>query len=55
LNGQPAGIGFPLRLPDKWSGHFLLQGGGGMDGVINEVIGAIPVACSTARPVLNRG
>ena len=55
VDGQAAGIGFQLRLPEEWNGRLLFQGGGGMDGVINEAIGAIPIAGSTARPALNRG
>ena len=53
--GRSFGIGFQLRLPETWNGRFLFQGGGGMDGVVNEAIGAIPVAGATAAPALNRG
>jgi feruloyl esterase len=55
VDGQAAGIGFQLRLPQEWNERLLFQGGGGMDGVISEAIGAIPVLGSTARPALNRG
>ena len=53
--GKETGIGFQLRMPEPWNGRFLFQGGGGMDGVINEAVGAIPVAGATALPALNRG
>ena len=53
--GQSFGTGFQLRLPDQWNGRLLFQGGGGMDGVVNEAVGAVPVSGSTARPALNRG
>lgn len=54
-NGQPFGIGFQLRLPDQWNGRFLFQGGGGLDGVVGEAVGAIPVSGATAPPALVRG
>jgi pimeloyl-ACP methyl ester carboxylesterase len=53
--GQSFAIGFELRLPANWNGRLLFQGGGGMDGVLNEAVGAIPVAGATAPPALNRG
>ena len=49
------GIGFQLRMPEDWNGRFLFQGGGGMDGVVSDAVGAIPVAGATAAPALNRG
>ena len=55
LDGKQTGIGFQLRMPEAWNGRFLFQGGGGMDGVVNEAVGAIPVAGATALPALNRG
>ncbi|UFN47724.1 tannase/feruloyl esterase family alpha/beta hydrolase [Roseomonas sp. OT10] len=54
-DGRFFGIGFQLRLPEAWNGRFLFQGGGGMDGVVSEAIGAIPVAGATGVPALNRG
>ena len=33
-------IGFEVRLPDRWSGRFLFQGGGGNDGAVAPAIGA---------------
>lgn len=53
--GQAFGIGFELRLPDAWNGRLLFQGGGGLDGVLNEAVGAIPLAGATAPPALTRG
>ncbi len=46
--GRPFGIGFELRLPDSWTGRFLFQGGGGMDGVVRPATGAVPISGSTA-------
>ena len=40
-NGQSYAIGFGLSLPDDWNGRFLFQGGGGLNGVIREPIGAL--------------
>lgn len=54
-DGTTTGIGFQLRLPDPWNGRFLFQGGGGLDGVVNDALGAIPVSGATALPALNRG
>lgn len=53
--GRPFGIGFELRLPDSWTGRFLFQGGGGMDGVVRPATGAVPISGSTATPALARG
>ena len=55
VGGVAYGVGFELRMPVKWNGKFLYQGGGGMDGAINQAIGAIPTSGSTAEPALNRG
>jgi len=38
---KPYAIGFGLSLPDEWNGRFLFQGGGGLNGVIREPLGAI--------------
>ncbi len=38
-NNSHFAIGFEVRLPDRWSGRFLFQGGGGNDGTVNNVIG----------------
>ncbi len=38
-DGNEYGDKFELRLPDSWSGRFLFQGGGGLDGMINPAVG----------------
>lgn len=38
-NGRPYAIGFALSLPDEWNGRFLFQGGGGLNGSVNEPLG----------------
>lgn len=53
--GQEFGVGFQLRVPDGWNGRFLFQGGGGLDGVLGEAVGAVPVAGALSPPALVRG
>ncbi|CAM3835479.1 putative feruloyl esterase B-1 [Pseudomonas reidholzensis] len=53
--GTPYATHFELRLPSPWNGRFLFQGGGGMDGVLGQALGAIPFRGATAQPALNRG
>lgn len=53
--GEEYFIGMELRLPTRWNGRFLYQGGGGMDGAVNPAIGSIPIHGSTAQPALERG
>ena len=50
--GKDYGIHFAIALPDQWSGRFLLQGGGGLNGTVGVPSG--PVA-SDGRPALARG
>jgi hypothetical protein len=40
--GEEFGIGFALALPEKeaWNGDFLMQGGGGGNGVVAYPLGA---------------
>ena len=38
-NNSHFAIGFEVRLPDRWSGRFLFQGGGGNDGAVANVFG----------------
>jgi len=54
VDGVDYGIGFALALPEKaaWNGDFLMQGGGGSNGVINEPYGA---SFTNGRPALTRG
>jgi hypothetical protein len=37
-DGKPYGIGFALALPGDWNGRFLLQGGGGLNGSVQDVL-----------------
>jgi hypothetical protein len=37
--GKTYGIGFSLALPDNWSGRFLFQGGGGLNGSVQNPVG----------------
>ncbi len=39
VDGKPYHIGFEMRLPTKWNGRLLYQGGGGNDGVVRPAIG----------------
>ncbi len=34
------GIGFALALPENWNGRFLFQGGGGLNGTVQNPVGA---------------
>src|SRR5262249_6533919 len=38
--GKAYGIGFALVLPDNWNGRFLFQGGGGLNGSVQNPVGA---------------
>lgn len=42
VSGEQFGIGFALALPagDAWNGDFMMQGGGGGNGIINYPVGA---------------
>ena len=40
VNDKEYYIGFALNLPANWNGRFLFQGGGGLNGVIAEPLGA---------------
>ncbi|MET0984165.1 MAG: tannase/feruloyl esterase family alpha/beta hydrolase [Steroidobacteraceae bacterium] len=39
IDGKPYQITFELRLPDRWNGRFLMQGGGGLDGFLSPAVG----------------
>jgi hypothetical protein len=39
VDGEEFGITFLLALPDKWNGDFLMQGGGGSNGVVLPPLG----------------
>jgi feruloyl esterase len=50
--GVEYGIRFALALPDQWTGRFLFQGGGGLNGSVNAPLGA---QAAGATPGLARG
>jgi Tannase and feruloyl esterase len=39
VDGEEFGITFVLALPDKWNGDFLMQGGGGSNGIVVPPLG----------------
>lgn len=39
VDGQEYAIGFEMRLPQEWSGQYLYQGNGGLDGAITTALG----------------
>src|SRR5450631_1880219 len=53
-DGQEFGIGFALAFPEQeaWNGDFMMQGGGGGNGVVADPLGA---SYSGAKPALSRG
>lgn len=52
FQGKPYGIHFALALPDGWTGRFLLQGGGGLNGSVGMPLGAVAAG---DQPALARG
>lgn len=52
VGGKTYGIHFQLALPDAWSGRFLLQGGGGLNGTTYPPIGP---SAAGKTPALARG
>jgi feruloyl esterase len=40
------GTGIEMRLPQQWNGRLLMQGGGGMNGVLNPALGTVPGSTS---------
>ena len=54
VGGEEFGIGFALALPvqDAWNGDFMMQGGGGGNGVVSYPLGA---SYSGEKPALVRG
>ena len=42
VGGVKYGLCFELRMPARWNGRFLFQGGGGLDGAVMQAIGLIP-------------
>jgi feruloyl esterase len=53
--GKPFGIKFELRLPVDWSGRFLFQGGGGLNGFVAAATGHSPPFGNTSPSALQRG
>lgn len=54
VDGQEFGIGFAIALPDvsAWNGDFMMQGGGGGNGIVNYPVGA---NYAGDKPALSRG
>src|SRR5690348_1459749 len=54
IDGQEFGIGFAIALPDRtaWNGDFMMQGGGGGNGIVSYPTGA---GYSGDKPALSRG
>jgi len=48
VNGKPYAIGFAVAFPDNWNGRFLFQGGGGLNGILLEPMGALTAGDVTA-------
>jgi Tannase and feruloyl esterase len=40
-DGVAYGDRFEVRLPERWNGRFLFQGGGGLDGLLEPAIGSV--------------
>lgn len=51
-NGVTYGIRFALALPADWNGRFLMQGGGGLNGSVQNPLGP---SAAGAQPALARG
>jgi len=52
VGGEEFGITFALAMPDKWNGDFLMQGGGGSNGI---VLGPLGLNAAGDIPGLIRG
>ncbi|MGB6476580.1 MAG: DUF6351 family protein, partial [Candidatus Sulfotelmatobacter sp.] len=52
VDGEEFGITFALAMPDKWNGDFLMQGGGGSNGVVIPPLG---LNAAGDTPALIRG
>lgn len=50
--GKSYGIGFAIAMPQQWNGRFMMQGGGGLNGVVAEPLGSSAAGDETA---LQRG
>ena len=52
VGGEEFGITFALAMPEKWNGDFLMQGGGGSNGVVMPPLG---LNAAGETPALMRG
>ena len=52
VDGEEFGISFALAMPDKWNGDFLMQGGGGSNGIVMPPLG---LNAAGDTPALMRG
>lgn len=52
VDGEEFGIGFAVGLPDAWNGDFMMQGGGGGNGVVAYPLGP---SYTGDQPALTRG
>src|SRR5438093_12218027 len=52
VDGKTYGIRFAIALPDNWTGQYLQQGGGGLNGTVAEPTGA---QAAGNQPALVRG
>jgi Tannase and feruloyl esterase len=52
VDGEEFGITFALAMPDNWNGNFLMQGGGGSNGVVMPPLG---LNAAGDTPALMRG
>ena len=52
VDGEEFGITFALAMPDKWNGDFLMQGGGGSNGIVLAPLG---LNAAGDTPALMRG
>ena len=52
VGGEEFGISFALAMPDQWNGDFLMQGGGGSNGVVLPPLG---LNAAGQQPGLMRG
>lgn len=49
VGGKDYALGFAISLPDEWSGRFLYQGGGGLNGTVNPPVGEAGMGGKNAR------
>jgi len=56
VGGKEYSIRFEARLPDRWNGRFLFQGGGGLNGVVRPATGSVkgPAALALGYAVISQ-